>query len=106
MVLVWIRTGRVGRRHIFYSSVAQSVEHLTVNQAVVGSSPIRGAKTTQRPFGPWVVFLYTGYETHRFVIREPTRSVCSKGFAYSANPQGAIYSFILVIRGGVATKGA
>lgn len=27
-----------------YSSVAQQVEHLTVNQAVVGSSPARGAK--------------------------------------------------------------
>ena len=26
-----------------YSSIAQSVEHLTVNQAVAGSSPARGA---------------------------------------------------------------
>ena len=28
-----------------YSSLAQSVEHLTVNQGVVGSSPTGGAKT-------------------------------------------------------------
>ena len=27
-----------------YSSIAQSVEHLTVNQAVTGSSPVRGAR--------------------------------------------------------------
>ena len=26
-----------------YSSIAQSVEHLTVNQGVTGSSPVRGA---------------------------------------------------------------
>ena len=29
---------------ILYSSLAQSVEHLTVNQGVVGSSPTGGAK--------------------------------------------------------------
>ena len=28
---------------IFYSSIAQSVEHAAVNRAVVGSSPTRGA---------------------------------------------------------------
>ena len=27
----------------FYSSIAQSVEHLTVNQGVTGSSPVGGA---------------------------------------------------------------
>ena len=27
-----------------YSSIAQSVEHLTVNQGVTGSSPVGGAK--------------------------------------------------------------
>ena len=33
------------RRHVTkHSSIAQSVEHLTVNQAVVGSNPTRGAK--------------------------------------------------------------
>ena len=30
-----------------YSSLAQSVEHLTVNQGVVGSSPTGGAKLTK-----------------------------------------------------------
>ena len=28
----------------FYSSIAQSVEHLTVNQGVTGSSPVGGVK--------------------------------------------------------------
>ena len=50
-VLVWRRTGRIGScwldvpllRGIYYSSIAQSVEHLTVNQGVAGSSPARGA---------------------------------------------------------------
>jgi hypothetical protein len=28
------------------SSIAQSVEHLAVNQRVIGSSPIRGANTS------------------------------------------------------------
>ena len=31
----------------FYSSVAQLVEQLTVNQLVAGSSPARGANTSQ-----------------------------------------------------------
>ena len=31
-----------------YSSLAQSVEHLTVNQGVAGSSPAGGAKTKPR----------------------------------------------------------
>ena len=31
--------------HLIHSSLAQSVEHLTVNQGVVGSSPTGGAKT-------------------------------------------------------------
>ena len=30
-----------------YSSLAQSVEHLTVNQGVVGSSPTGGAQETK-----------------------------------------------------------
>ena len=33
------------RLAVSYSSLAQSVEHLTVNQGVVGSSPTGGAKT-------------------------------------------------------------
>ena len=41
-VLRWRRRGRLGscRNH---SSIAQSVERLTVNQNVTGSSPVRGA---------------------------------------------------------------
>ena len=45
----WVR--RLARRQCFpcilqssYSSLAQSVEHLTVNQGVTGSSPVGGAK--------------------------------------------------------------
>lgn len=33
--------------HQPYSPIVQSVEHLTVNQGVVGSSPTRGAKKIQ-----------------------------------------------------------
>ena len=34
-----------------YSSIAQSVEHLTVNQGVTGSSPVGGAKKKHTPKG-------------------------------------------------------
>ena len=55
MVLSWTRLGRVGRRRIFHSSIAQSVEHAAVNRRVVGSSPTGGAnmnkgRTKIRPF--------------------------------------------------------
>ena len=53
-ILAWRRVGKIGHsRHtlgihfvslIAYSSIAQSVEHLTVNQGVTGSSPVGGAK--------------------------------------------------------------
>ena len=43
-ILGWRRPGKIGRRQHLYSSLAQSVEHLTVNQGVVGSSPTGGAK--------------------------------------------------------------
>ena len=58
-ILIWRRIGKIGHcRHIIretficfpcifstlYSSLAQSVEHLTVNQVVAGSSPAGGAK--------------------------------------------------------------
>ena len=45
MVLRWRRRGRVGSCRN-YSSIAQSVERLTVNQNVTGSSPVRGAILT------------------------------------------------------------
>ena len=35
-----------------YSSLAQSVEHLTVNQGVVGSSPTGGAKSHSSLYAP------------------------------------------------------
>ena len=71
MVLVRTRTGRVGRRHIFYSSVAQSVEHLTVNQAVTGSSPVRGAKIPidQTVYGYFSILERIALQ----FVREPTR---------------------------------
>ena len=37
------RSGLDRTRPLLYSSLAQSVEHLTVNQGVVGSSPTGGA---------------------------------------------------------------
>ena len=67
-ILVWRRTGKIAHRqhrtakstdlavsiyilHLrcrLYSSLAQSVEHLTVNQGVAGSSPAGGAKQNHR----------------------------------------------------------
>ena len=44
-ILDWRRSGKIGQRG--YSSLAQSVEHLTVNQVVAGSSPAGGA--TKKP---------------------------------------------------------
>ena len=38
-----------------YSSLAQSVEHLTVNQVVAGSSPAGGAKATSKEVAFFVV---------------------------------------------------
>ena len=45
-ILGWRRPGKIERRHhiLFYSSIAQSVERMTVNHDVAGSSPARGAK--------------------------------------------------------------
>ena len=58
-ILAWRRVGKIGHsRHklgiprvslIQYSSIAQSVEHLTVNQGVTGSSPVGGAKKAKAP---------------------------------------------------------
>ena len=50
-VLAWRRAGRIGSCR-FHSSIAQPVEHLTVNQAVAGSNPARGANFTN-PWGDW-----------------------------------------------------
>ena len=41
-----------------YSSLAQSVEHLTVNQGVTGSSPVGGAKKESRPNGLLFLFAF------------------------------------------------
>ena len=42
-ILGWKRPGTIGRRQHKYSSIAQPVEHATVNRRVVGSSPTWGA---------------------------------------------------------------
>ena len=42
------RRGKNKEKQIKYSSLAQSVEHMTVNHRVVGSSPTRGAKKTEQ----------------------------------------------------------
>ena len=43
-ILGWKRPGTIGRRQHKYSSIAQPVEHATVNRRVVGSSPTWGAR--------------------------------------------------------------
>ena len=66
-ILGWRRPGKIGHsRHIIkvahwvqpliYSSLAQSVEHMTVNHGVVGSSPTGGAKTRNHPIGWFFCF--------------------------------------------------
>ena len=48
-ILGWRRPGKIGRRWLFiYSPIAQSVERVTVNHDVVGSSPTWGAKKKSR----------------------------------------------------------
>ena len=43
-ILGWRRPGKIGRCWLFiYSPIAQSVERVTVNHDVVGSSPTWGA---------------------------------------------------------------
>ena len=51
-----------------YSSLAQSVEHLTVNQGVTGSSPVGGAK--QNPLSKEGGFLFVLFNIHHssFII--------------------------------------
>ena len=47
-ILGWRRPGKIGRRWLFiYSPIAQSVERVTVNHDVVGSSPTWGARKEQ-----------------------------------------------------------
>ena len=52
-ILGWWRPGKIGRRQhkakAAYSSIAQSVERMTVNHDVTGSSPVGGAKTKNLP---------------------------------------------------------
>ena len=44
-ILGWQHPGKIGRCQLFiYSSIAQSVERMTVNHDVTGSSPVGGAK--------------------------------------------------------------
>lgn len=53
-----------------YSSVAQSVERLTVNQDVTGSSPVRGAKLKKSEtqcVSDFFVF-YSGKPVFGFVV--------------------------------------
>ena len=45
-ILGWWRPGKIGRCQHLYSSIAQSVERMTVNHDVTGSSPVGGAKKT------------------------------------------------------------
>ena len=44
-IVGWRRPVKIGRCQHLYSSIAQSVERMTVNHDVTGSSPVGGAKT-------------------------------------------------------------
>ena len=44
-IVGWRRPVKIGRcQHFIFSSIAQSVERMTVNHDVTGSSPVGGAK--------------------------------------------------------------
>ena len=43
-IVLWRRGVKIGRCQHSYSSIAQSVERMTVNHDVTGSSPVGGAK--------------------------------------------------------------
>ena len=52
-------TVKPSAKHTRYSSIAQSVERMTVNHDVTGSSPVRGAKKKHRfyaVFSFWLPF--------------------------------------------------
>ena len=58
-ILGWRRPGKIGRRWLFiYSPIAQSVERVTVNHDVVGSSPTWGAKELRVGFIPTLNFYF------------------------------------------------
>ena len=59
--------------HNQYSSLAQSVEHLTVNQGVVGSSPTGGAKLTKsetKAYRRWFRISFAFRQSPNAVFRE------------------------------------
>ena len=76
---------RVGRRHIFYSLVAQSVERSAVNRVVVGSSPIQGATKKHQPDG-WCFLVYEQVEYFAYSKISSTVAV---------PPRGAVYDCVL-----------
>ena len=56
-ILGWRRPGKIGRRWLFiYSPIAQSVERVTVNHDVVGSSPTWGASKKRRYTNVYLLF--------------------------------------------------
>ena len=55
--MFYISPGSKDLEETEYSSLAQSVEHLTVNQGVTGSSPVGGAKTKPEAIASGFVLL-------------------------------------------------
>ena len=49
--------GKIGRCQHLYSSIAQSVERMTVNHDVTGSSPVGGATTEAHSFSMSLCFI-------------------------------------------------
>ena len=78
-ILGWKRPGTIGRRQHKHSSIAQPVEHATVNRRVVGSSPTWGARSEQ-------IFC-----SDFFVIRRRRRRLFSWNEAALAPGQGHSY---------------
>ena len=63
-ILVWRRTGKIGRRLHLYSSLAQPAEHAAVNRGVVGSNPTGGANNPERESVRDFVLCHSSCEVH------------------------------------------
>ena len=101
-ILGWRRPGKIERRRhiLLYSSIAQSVERMTVNHDVTGSSPVGGAMSEQSSLCSDFFFVF-----QEIVHCQPPNRVnsilniavplCWAGFFMKECPAGILVSYIL-----------
>ena len=92
-ILVWRRTGKIGQRE-HYSSLAQSVEHLTVNQVVAGSSPAGGAKQKRVASATRFCFSFFNGDEPLAVCSANSKSLRLQAYSslHSLHPQTVVQS--------------